>query len=457
MPTTTWLAARREIARPLGLVDGLPTTTNVTTNTSIVSTELSRRWPNDDYFNGWFSAIVIDVDGSSPANGRSSAIRRVTDYTGSSGTLTGVTPNYLTEDEAVYFDLYRFHPDDIRRAYNRARQNVFPQIGIVRDLETVVSGVLQTAYTIPSTIRRIQHISLGQKYEPENFAENLLLNAGFEAWTNATPPQPPNWSIAGAGASVNQEEATADATNYAVLSGSNSARIVVPSTTVTTLLQTFDVSSSDYAAVGTEGMECNVSAWVYCNTASRVSVQIAGTDGSTHGGTGWERITASVDLGATATTAAVGISVTSGDAIPVFVDHIIMTLGPSEVIERPYAPIENWQYVGPVAGASNGGVVRFYGHLPPLHRIRIVGMDMLSSVSGDTSTIEIDGELLEPVYNLTRSMLCRERAYERPGPPDSDWLARSREFEAEYDNAINNGIGARLWPNQQLRRPDAGY
>jgi hypothetical protein len=35
---------------------------------------------------------------------------------------------------------------------------------------------------------------------------------------------------------------------------------------------------------------------------------------------------------------------------------------------------------------------------------------MLSAVSADTDTFEVDGELLEPVYDAVRAELCQEAA-----------------------------------------------
>ena len=438
---------------PLGLVQ-VSTTTNIDADTSIVSTELQSRFPSDDSFNGqWYATVALDVDGGTPAN--AGETRRVSDYAASSGTLTVTGPNLASEDEAIDIDLYRhFHPTDILRAYNRARQLVWPQIGIVRDIETVVTGQQQVAYAVPSTMRRIHRIQLGRRYEAVNTAENLLLNAGFEEWDDSQigdGESQNSWTLTGD--SVNQEQETTGPSNYMVLSGSNSARLVVPVSTAATLLQTFNSGSSSYTAVGTQGVECNVSAWVYCTTASRVSVRIAGNDGATHGGTGWELIKHSRDLAATALTAAVGIAVTSGAAIAVFVDEVIMTLGPSEGIERPYEPILNWEHTPPVAGASNGGTIRFAAPLPPKRRLRIIGTDMLSSVSADTGTVEIDGELLGPLYNKVRQIMCDERAM---GDPNSDFYALARRFDAEYLRDIETGLGLRV-PPARFKVPDMVY
>ena len=439
---------------PLGLVQ-VSTTTNMSSGTSIVSTQLESRFPSDDTFNGqWYATVVQDTDAGG-THAHAGETRRVADYPVSSATLTVTGPALASEDEAIDIDLYRhFHPVDILRADNRARQLVWPQIGIVRDIETLVTGNLQVAYAVPSTMRRINRIQLGRRYEAVNTAENLLLNAGFEEWDDSQigdGESQNSWTLTGD--SVNQEQETTSPSNYMVLSGSNSARLVVPVSTAATLLQTFNSGSASYTAVGTQGVECNVSAWVYCTTASRVSVRIAGNDGATHGGTGWELIKHSQNLAATALTAAVGIAVTSGAAIAVFVDEVIMTLGPSEGIERPYEPILNWEHTPPVAGASNGGTIRFAAPLPPKRRLRIIGTDMLSSVSADTGTVEIDGELLGPLYNKVRQIMCDERAM---GDPNSDFYALARRFDAEYLRDIETGLGLRV-PPARFKVPDMVY
>ena len=379
MPTTTWSTMRQEIVRPLGLVTGT-TSANLAANTSLVDEDLTDLYPTDDYFNdSWFVIVT--------SNNNAGEYRRVTDYAQSSGTITVSKAWPSGSDSSTStFELMTVDPPSVLRAYNRARQDVWPHIGIVRDVETIVTGQRQFTYTIPSSIRRVNRVYLGERYEAQNDSENLLLNGSFEDWTNATTAD--NWSVTGSGASVNKEEQTTSPRNYAVLSGNNSARLLVPLNQATTLVQTYNSASSDYTAVATEGMEANLSAWVYCNTASRVSLAIDGdVQTATHGGTGWELMTGSNDLDATDTSTVVGISVSSGAAIPVFVDEIFLTLGQSEVLDRPYTPITNWDVIPPAAGGSNGGTLRFTGQVPSHRRLRVVGSDLLSSASGDSDTV----------------------------------------------------------------------
>ena len=446
MPTTTWETMRQDIVRPLGLVTGT-TTTNVAANTSLIDTNLTELYSADDYFNTNWYAIVT-------SNNRDGQYRRVTDYAQSSGTLTvSLAWGAGTDGANSTYELMTVPPNKVMEWYNRSRQEVWPHIGIVRDVETIVTGTRQFTYEIPSTIRRVNRVYLGERHEAQNDSENLLLNGSFEDWSSTTAAD--NWSVTGGGASMNQEEQTTSPTNYAILSGNNSLRLLVPDSTAVTLVQTFNSASSSYTAVATEGMEANLSAWVYCNTASRVYLTIDGdVDSTAHGGTGWELMTASNNLDATDTSTVVGISVSSGAAIPVFVDEVFLTIGQSGPLDRPYSPITNWDVIPPAAGASTGGTLRFTGKVPSHHRLRIVGSDMLTAATSDASTVEIDGDLLEPLYNKIRQRLCDERA---AGNAESYWFTMARQFEAEYNRAVESGAVGIRPPRQRFKAPNMAF
>ena len=74
---------------------------------------------------------------------------------------------------------------------------------------------------------------------------------------------------------------------------------------------------------------------------------------------------------------------------------------------------------------------------------------MLSSVSADSDTIEIDGELLAPVYDKVRSMLAWEQA---GGDPGSDWATRAREFDLAYRQGIDGSAVIKARPSLSVTR-----
>jgi hypothetical protein len=428
MPTTTWATAFRQINQQLGFVQ-FDTTTNLTTNTNVVSTELADRFAADDYFIGRFVLIR-------GAN-NDEVTRRVTDYTASTGTLVVAGANLSAESGATTCELIRFHPDDMKNHFNQAIEEVFPELHAVR--ETIrVTGQKQFTFTLPTTHRGSPTgIFIGKRDAAESLPENLFTNGGFESWTNSTTAA--SWTLTGGSSAVTQEQETTGPANYAVLQDGSSAKLVAAASTATTLLQTVTPS------VGVEGMEINTSIWVYCLTASRVSAQISGTNvtstpvtGSTHGGTGWELLTVTATTNSAATTFNSGVDVTSGTVLAMYVDEALCTLGQSEALDREWEPIYNWKWIPPIDGGSNGGLLRFYQELPDKRRLRIDGRGQLSSVSADSDTVEIDGEFLKPLYEKTLQLAAL--GVQDAAPSDLlYWSSRAKEYGENYEKAVNEG------------------
>ena len=287
----------------------------------------------------------------------------------------------------------------------------------------------------------MDRVYLGNRREA-NSGDNLLLNGDFEDWDSdsLSPGSQNNWTLAGSGATFNKEAETSNPENYMVLSGNNSGRLHVPADITVTLLQTFTPSSSSYTTLPTEGQEVNLSAWVYSNVSGRLKLYIGAEVGSFHGGTGWELMKASATLAYNATTAVVGLSTTtdgSSDAMAVYIDEIWMTLGQSEMTDVPYNELRNWDHVPPVAGASDGGVLRFQETLPSKHRLRIVGRDLLSPASAESDTVEVDGDLLHPLYDKVRSMIAQRLAASNP---NSQWTEMARQYEESYVRAVEGNL-----------------
>jgi hypothetical protein len=159
----------------------------------------------------------------------------------------------------------------------------------------------------------------------------------------------------------------------------------------------------------------------------------------THGGTGWELLKGSQILTQTDTEAAIGLSITSGGAIAVFVDEMWMTLGQSEITDVPYGELRNWAHVPPVAGADNGGTLYFQETLPSKHRIRIVGRDMLTAVSAEDSTVEVDGDLIQPLYDKVRQLIALRMASGNISP-NSNWTEMARQYEESYVRAVEGNL-----------------
>jgi hypothetical protein len=447
LPTTTFGTMRQDISRELGYVS-FATTTNITTNNSIISTALADDYDQDDLFIGWFVLLRNDSDGSTSTN--NGLVRRVTDYAKSTGTITVAGAVLGAEDEGINVELHRFHPDRITDHYNRARQVLYPYVGIVRDFQTIVTGQLQQKYTIPSTFRGGPlRVYLGTRPTADSIAENEITDPGFEDWTNATTPA--SWTKAGSGSTVNQEEETTSPKNYAVLEGSNSARLVSNTSDETTLLQTVTPK------VAAERTEMNFSVWVYSAEITNViTARIDGNDGTAHGSTGWELLTASVGAHGETTTVPVGVAIaTNGTAAAsCYVDEAILVIGQSEPVDTGWEEVLNWRYIPPVAGAANGGVIEFPFRLREKARIRLLGSDLLSSASTDASTIELDSRWTELLYDEIRRQLYLEAANVGFAPGNSYFKQQANEYAAKVDEALATGKWLHV-ANPRIKVPDA--
>ncbi len=79
---------------------------------------------------------------------------------------------------------------------------------------------------------------------------------------------------------------------------------------------------------------------------------------------------------------------------------------------------------------------------------------MLTAATSDASTVEIDGDLLEPLYNKIRQRLCDERA---AGNAESYWFTMARQFEAEYNRAVESGAVGIRPPRQRFKAPNMAF
>ena len=123
MATTTLDTMLPALGRYIGAFIGSFTTTTAIGATGsltvVISTELKDSgFTNDDALNDTFIKITS-------AN-NNDTVRRVTDYTASSGTLT-ISGIDLTSDSSTQatFELYRYDPDQLRDMLNDARHDVF--------------------------------------------------------------------------------------------------------------------------------------------------------------------------------------------------------------------------------------------------------------------------------------------------------------------------------------------
>ena len=427
MATTTLDTMLPQFGRYIGaFIGSFNTTTAIAANTSVVSTELTDSGFNND------DALIDTFIKITSAN-NDNTVRRVTDYTASSGTIT-VSGTALTSDSSTQatFELYRYDPNQLRDTLNDARIEAFPRLyKHVEDTTLTLQGS-QHRYARPTSIRQgfVRQIFQEPRYDAKTFENNIVgsLNCDFETWTNSTTPA--DW-VNSNFTSITQETETNSPDNWMVFDGSHSGQFQVAASSVNTALLTVP-SGTNY-----KGEEINVGIWVYSKTASRVSavIQIDGdafSTGSTHTGNGWERLTHSTVATDLNTSIKVGLHVTSdSDAFVFYADEIIATAGQSEIPRTVGQPILGWR--------EESDDILIHGlRARDNKNIRVRGMGFLSELSTGTSTMEIEGDQLRLLY-ATASMLWFQQDIDQLD--DTEFQIAQRRF-GHFRNMANASTGS---------------
>ena len=401
MATTTLNTLLPEFAKRHGYwVGGFTTTTNITgSDKVIVSTGLvSSGYDDDDALIDYWIRITSGTDDD--------AVRRIDDYTGSSGSCIVASGASLSSGSSITFEVYTRDPNDIIDALNTARTALYPAIHKVVYERDISGEVDRTKYTVPSTIHSVSKLW----YEPRlksNWADNLVgtLDADFEGdLTDFTTSS----------ATLTAETETTSPNNQMVWHGTQSGKILVAN------------GSTGYAYLAVpsptnyEGEEINISFWAHSLSVSGATVKATTrTDsgswsvGSSHGGDGWERLSVSVSPQGIDTSIHVGVQIVNGSGADyhVYMDELIATSGRTD---NPYPQaqiIKQWY-------PENSSVVIPSG-VPENSNLLIEGVAPVSSVSSGTDTMEVGENRYELLFQSAMAVLS------------------SGEFNESDDNELN--------------------
>jgi len=412
-----------EYARRLGAYAGsFSTTTNITTNTSVVSTGLTDRgFTVDDTLNDFYIRITSGENDNE--------IRRISDYTGSSGTITVTGTNLAAEDSAETFEIYRYDPNLLLDTLQSGAQSAFPSLYVeVNDRNTTLGGS-QQLYPRPTSIPPgyVRQISIEPRIDAKSHGNNIVgtLNCDFENSTISTDWTASNITLAA-------EEETTGPDNFMVYAGTQSGKCTVGSSSVGTLLMTVP-SGTNYV-----GEEINVGVWVYSRTASRVSaaIQLDSSDasvGSTHSGLGWERLTHTLVADGVSSSIKVGVSATSGTAFVFYADEIVVTAGQSEIPRVPINKVFSWR--------EEGSSIRIFEGVSQDRNLLVRGMGMLDFTQLDTTganTVELNQSQRRMLYNYAAMELFQGEIDTIDSTEQQEALNRFNHFR----NRVNERIGS---------------
>ena len=411
-----------EYARFIGAwVGSFSTTTNIGAGTSVISTGLTDRgFTTDDTLNDFYVRCT--------SGNNDNTIRRISDFTGSSGTITITGTNLSSESGSTTFEIYRYDPNLLLETLNAGSQNAFPALYVEVNDRNVTLAQSQQLYARPTSIPAgyVRQLSIEPRMDAKSYANNIVgtLNCDFENSTISTDWTASNITLAA-------EEETTGPDNFVVYAGTQSGKCTVSASSTATLLMTVP-SGTNYV-----GEEINVGIWVYSRTASRVSAAIqldsgSVSLGSTHSGLGWERLTHTLVADGVSSSIKVGVSVTSGTAFVFYADEIIATAGQSEIPRIPVRKLFAWK--------EEGSFIRLLEGFAGDRNLLITGMGMIDFSQVDTTgsnTIELNQSQRRMLYNYAAMQLYQG---------EIDTLDTSEQQQAlnrfnHYRNRVNEGTG----------------
>ncbi len=411
-----------EYARFIGAwVGSFSTTTNIGAGASVVSTGLTDRgFTTDDTLNDFYVRCT--------SGNNDNTIRRISDFTGSSGTITITGTNLSAESGSTTFELYRYDPNLLIETLNAGSQNSFPALYVEVNDRNVTLAQSQQLYARPTSIPAgyVRQLSIEPRMDAKSYGNNIVgsLNCDFENSTIGT-----DWTATYI--TLAAEEETTGPDNFMVYAGTQSGKCTVTASQTATLLMTVP-SGTNYV-----GEEINVGIWVYSRTASRVSAAIqldsgSVSLGSTHSGLGWERLTHTLVADGVSSSIKVGVSATSGTAFVFYVDEIVTTAGQSEIPRIPVRKLFAWK--------EEGSSIRLLEGFAGDRNLLITGMGMIDFSQVDTTgsnTIELNQSQRRMLYNYAAMQLYQG---------EIDTLDTSEQQQAlnrfnHYRNRVNEGAG----------------
>ncbi|KKL73204.1 hypothetical protein LCGC14_2077220, partial [marine sediment metagenome] len=304
MATTTLATLRADLG---AMIDAIKTgtTTSAGDTTSVISTNAKKFFRADDVSIGkWILMTSGDASGE---------YQMVTDYVYSSGDSTTEAFDSAT-GLGKTFEVWDFEPSLVNKAIAKASQDLFPKIhkGVTDDTLTTLAG-MQT-YKLPTSLIGPPRQVFLEYARGWDIDENLIgANGGFEEWDSATAPT--DWNTP---TGMTLSKSTKD-NDMPVKYGDYACKSIVTLDTSATFLQT--ISNPTYYA----GQELTFAGWVYCKTASRLSLRVeddqGGTDSTTaHAGGGWQLLFATHSITVVPTAVKCGFKCSSGTSIAVYFD-----------------------------------------------------------------------------------------------------------------------------------------
>lgn len=368
------------------------TTTSAGSTTTLVDTALTKF--GDRRLEGWYIRITENV------NGNQYLVRRITAFAAATGTVT-VSPAFPgATGSGTDYELHRYEPAEKFKALDDARADVFNDVfQIVRD-ETITCDGRTTEFAVPTSLGRSPVAVYCE--EPINATDqwNLLTSPLMDSLTGWT-------ASAGTAEIVQQDPNDPLVPKYDMAC----TRLAVPSSTAVTYSQVVANLNIDDASVAA-GRRMVYAKWVYCRTASRVTLSVvddSGTLGTStaHGGKGWELLSVTVDVSAgNSTLLTPRLNVSSGTALVIWMNRAWFFFGDQLPVRWTREPVSGIE--------MDASYQKFWLPEAPKkgRQLRVVGKAILSALgdtvsSQPTATMEVDQQTEKLLFAEAAAVMFR--------------------------------------------------
>lgn len=391
------------------------TATGGTTST-LVDTLLRRH--GDDAIRDFYLRI------NEAAHGADQQVRRISAFVESTGTAT-VKPDFgAAPTSSTCYELHRYDPTSKFQALDRARLQLVDKLFIERRNDEWTSDGRNDEFTIPTSLRLGPEWAIVESPIQVEVAENWLQTPKMDTLTG--------WTASGTTALI----ITRDCANLLIPKlGENATRLTTAANQAATYTQTAANLCSEVCTPLTLARDNRMygGVWVHATETCKVRlnlIDLAGTtNGSFHGGTGWEFLTADRTIcGVNTTTLSFQLCVAStSNASVLHAQCAMFRIGPipnfyhqDGVVRVERCEISNRVYIRNLPSRGT--------------QIRLIGkgeMTALGEATPQTSTMEVDVNSAELLFARAARILFGGDMLNTPGFRDIatriGWVAENEK------------------------------
>jgi hypothetical protein len=374
-------------------------------------------------------------------------IRRISDNTQSTGTIT-VSPAFSAQvATSVTYQLHKYDPNLKFLAIDKARLDVIDTVYRLIYDDSITSDGRTTVYDIPSTIEVGPILAISESPITPDAEWNLLTNPRGDSLTG--------WTASSTTATTyTRNEADLLVPKYQ----DTATKLVTAASTAATYTQVVaDMSDNITAAKAADRKMC-FAAWVYCTEASKISLRLlddSGTlaTGTAHSGGGWELLfVEGTPAGNNSTTLSVQFVISStANASTIYWENAWFYYGNKERVCDEIFRQENGFDVRRDEATQQ---VVFTHMVPRGRQVRLVGKTALTSLgtvaaSQITNTMEITSGTAEILYARAAEILY---GWERVDSEDVESVMQRIAMVSGRQSKLTQNYGQEP-PRHRMRTP----